>query len=106
MTTPSPPDDDTLTYEELYAAAYSQGEIIITIAASDEERTRIGLKNYKARMNNSLADRGKPQDISKLGFSSVPSKLISGCVDLTITVSIRSAVKIKALRVPENDFPE
>lgn len=98
--------EDELTYGELYSTALLNGEVIITIAIEDEEKTKTGIKNYKNKMNQKLKDENLATDNSVISFSSVISKEFDGCIDLSVMVAKRGTVKIRAMKIPENDLPD
>lgn len=99
-------DEQELSYAEILANAVFNGEIIITIFAEDEERVRTGIKNYKSKMATKAKESNQPVDTSILIFESKPSKEYAGCIDLSIQCKTRGTVKIKAMRIPENDLPD
>jgi hypothetical protein len=39
-------------------------------------------------------------------FTAKPSADFTGCIDLSIQNKTKGTVKIKRLRIPENDFPD
>ncbi len=98
-------DEQELSYGEILASAMLNGEIVITIPVEDEERVKGGIKGYKNKQATKAKEAGQPVDSSSLLFSSIPSKDFQGCVDLSIQYKVRGTVRIKNLRIPENDLP-
>jgi hypothetical protein len=99
-------EEDELSYSELYSTALLNGEVIITIAIEDEEKTKTGIKNYKSKMNQKLKDDNLAIDSSIISFASRTSTEFEGCVDLSILVQKRGTVKIKAMKIPEQEIPD
>lgn len=99
-------NSEEITYGELYASALLNGEVIITIPAEEETKTKNGLKNFKSKQNQRLKEEGQPADQSIISFLSTPSKEFEGCIDLSIAVQQRGIVKIKAMRIPDNHIPD
>lgn len=97
-------EEEELSYGELLANAILNGEIIITIPMEEEERVKNGLKNHKSKQATKAKEDGQLVDSSVLVFTSVVSKDFPGCVDLSIQSKSRGTVRIKKLRIPENDF--
>ncbi len=98
--------EDELSYGELYSTALLNGEVIITIAIEDEEKTKTGIKNYKNKNNQKLKEDNLPIDNSIISFASSTSEEFDGCVDLSIMVTKRGTVKVRAMRIPENEIPD
>lgn len=98
-------EEQELSYAEILASAILNGEIVITIPAEDEDRVRNGIKGYKNKQATKLREEGQPVDSASLLFSSIPSKEFQGCVDMSIQYKVRGTVRIKNLRIPENDLP-
>ena len=99
-------DEEELSYAEILASAVLNGEIEITIPLEDEERVKTGLKNYKSKQATRLKEAGQTPDSSTLIFTAKPSADFMGCIDLSIQNKTKGTVKIKRLRIPENDFPD
>ena len=97
-------EGEELSYGELLANAILNGEIIITIPMEEEERVKNGIKNFKSKQATKAKEDGQPVDSAVLVFSSVISTEFPGCVDLSIQSKSRGTVRIKKLRIPENDF--
>lgn len=98
-------DEEELSYGEILASAILNGEIIITIPAEDEDRVKGGIKGHKNKQAIRMREEGQPVDSASLLFNSVPSKDFQGCVDLSIQYKVRGTVRIKNIRIPENDLP-
>lgn len=98
-------EEQELSYAELYASACLNGEIIITIPAEEEERVKNGIKNFKSKQATKQKEEGIQPDTSVLIFTVVASKEYAGCIDMSIQVKTKGTIKIKAMRIPENDFP-
>lgn len=98
-------EEEELSYGEILASAILNGEIVITIPAEDEDRVKGGIKGYKNKQAIRMREEGQPVDSASLLFSSQPSKDFQGCVDLSIQYKVRGTVRIKALKIPENDLP-
>lgn len=103
---PTEDDEQEISYAEILASAVLNGEVIITIFLEDEERVKTGIKNYKSKMATKAREEGQPVDNSLLIFESKPSKEYAGCIDLSIQSKNRGTVRIKAMRIPENDIPD
>jgi len=103
---PEDSGNEIISYAEILAAVLLNDEIVITIPMEDEERVKNGIKNYKSKQAAKLRAEGQPYDSSTLTFSSVPSEEFYGCVDLTILSKNRGIIKIKKMRIPENDLPD
>jgi hypothetical protein len=99
-------EEQELSYGELLAATILNGEIIITIPAEDEERVKNGIKNFKSKQATKAKEEGLAVDSSTLIFTSVASKEFAGCIDLSIQAKTKGTIKVKAMRIPENDFPD
>ena len=99
------PDEEELSCGEILASAILNGEIVITIQAEDEDRVRGGIKGHKNKQAIKMREEGQPVDSASLLFSSQPSKDFQGCVDLSIQYKVRGTVRVKKLKVPENDLP-
>ncbi len=99
-------DEEELSYAEILASAVLNGEIEITIPLEDEERVKTGLKNYKSKQLTRMKEAGQTPDSSTLIFTAKPSADFTGCIDLSIQNKTKGTVKIKRLRIPENDFPD
>lgn len=99
-------DNTLISYAEILASVLLNDEIVLTIPMEDEERVKNGIKNYKSKQAAKLRADGQPFDASTLTFSSIPSDEFYGCVDLTVISKNRGIIKIKKLRIPENDLPE
>ena len=98
-------EEQELSYAELYASATINGEIIITIPAEEEERVKNGIKNFKSKQATKQKEDGIQPDASTLVFSVAASKEYAGCIDMSIQVKTKGTIKVKAMRIPENDFP-
>ena len=98
--------EDELTYGEIYSSALLNGEVIITIAVEDEDKAKIGIKNYKNKQNQKLRENGLALDNSTITFLSAPSQEFPGCTDLSVSVTKKGVVKIKGMRIPENNLPD
>jgi len=103
---PTEDEEQEISYAEILASAMLNGEIIITIFLEDEERVKTGIKNYKSKTATKAREEGQPIDNSLLIFESKPSKDFAGCLDLSVQCKNRGTVKIKAMRIPENDIPD
>ena len=99
-------EEQELSYAELYASATLNGEIIITIPAEEEERVKNGIKNFKSKQATKQKEEGITPDSSTLVFASVASKEYAGCIDMSIQVKTKGTIRVKAMRIPENDFPD
>lgn len=99
-------EGEELSYAEILASAVLNGEVIITIPIEEEERVKNGIKNYKSKQITKQKEEGMPVDSSILIFTSQPSKEFAGCVDLSIQSKTRGTVRVKAMRIPENDLPD
>lgn len=97
--------EEIISYAEILAAVLLNDEIILTIPMESEERVKNGIKNYKSKQAAKLRAEGQPFDASTLTFSSIPSKDFYGYVDLTVMSKNRGVIKIKQMRIPENDLP-
>lgn len=99
-------EEQELSYSEILANAVLNGEIVITIPLEDEERVKQGIKNYKSKQATKAKEEGLLVDTSVLAFQSEISKDFTGCIDLHIISKNKGTVKIKKLRIPDNDIPD
>ena len=98
-------DDEEVSYADLYNSCILNGEIIITIPNEFLERTKRGIRNYKAKLYLKCKEDGVPTDSSVLSFSEDMSKEFPGCTELHILSQRKATVKIKKIVIPEN-LPE
>lgn len=94
--------DEEMSYAELYASVQLNNEIVITIPIEEEERTKVGIKNVKAKQAAKFKEDGLPVDPSVLSFSSSMSKEFENAVDLTITLTRKAVVPVFKLRIPDS----
>ena len=99
-------DGEVKSYSEILADVILNDEIVITIPAELEEKTKNGIKNCKSKAATLAKKEGQPVDSSTLSFISIPSTEFAGCIDMTITCVRQGTVRIKKMRIPVNDFPE
>lgn len=99
-------EEELISYAEILASAIFNDEVVITIPMEAEERVKNGIKNYKSKQAIKAKEDGQPVDASTLIFGSQPSKDFKGCVELSIISKNRGIIKIKRMRILENDFPD
>jgi len=95
---------EDITYQELYQNLLLNEELIICIAAEDEERVKTGLKNVKAKQAAKFKEEGLPVDSSTLAFTSSPSKVHQGAINLHITLTKKATVKVFSMNVPDKEM--
>lgn len=95
--------DEELTFSELYASVMLNGEVVITIPPEEVERVKTGLKNCKAKQSAKLKSDGLLPDNSVFTFTVRPSE-DPAFIDLSIELSRKSTIKVKALRIPDSDL--
>lgn len=94
-------EEEEFSYQELYESTILAGEIIVTIPASEEEKTKVGLKNHKAKIAAKAKEDDMPVDRSLLNFSSQPSEDYPDCIDLRIVLKRPATVKVMKIVIPE-----
>lgn len=95
-------EDEEWSYTEIYSSVQLNNEIVITIPVEEEERTKVGIKNVKAKQAAKFKEDGLPIDPSVLSFSSTKSKEFENAVDLTITLTRKAVVPVLKVRIPES----
>jgi hypothetical protein len=100
-------EEEELSFSEIYAAVALNGEIIITIPKEEEERVKVGLKNFKAKQAAKLKAEGLVPDPSIFTFITrqpVDPDLEGDFIDLSIQLTRKSTVKIAKLRIPDQEM--
>lgn len=95
---------EELTYSELYASVQLNDEIVVTIPLAEEERTKIGIKNVKAKQALKFKEDGLPIDPSVLSFSTSKSVEFVDAVELTITLAKKAVVPVFKIRIPSGEL--
>lgn len=95
---------EELSFQEIYAAAALNGEIIIVIHKDEVERVKTGLKNFKAKQAAKMKAEGLVPDTSIFTFVARDRKDDPDFVDLSIALSRKSTVVVKEIKIPDQDF--
>lgn len=89
---------------DLYQELVAMRELIVTVPAEEEEKLRKGIINAKSKQNARLRESGMPADNSVLDFNSTPSADFQGAVQVHISLTQRSGIKILRKELPSGDF--
>ncbi len=97
-------EEKEISYAEILASTALNSEIIITVYHEEVERTKTGLKNLKAKQIAKIKEEGILPPQETLEFSESPSKEYEGYIDLRIMLKQKAIVKIKGMKIPDNEF--
>lgn len=96
--------EQELTYAEILSNLTLNREVIITIPIEEEEATKTGLKNLKAKQNLRMKAEGLPKVEEIFRFVSTPSKEYADYIDLHIVLERTGTVRVKKMRIPDDSL--
>lgn len=100
-------ENEELSFSELFSSVLLNEEIVITIPKEEVIRVKNGLKNLKAKQSSRMRLDGLAPDPSVFSFLERTPKekeYAEDFIDLTISLSRKSVVKIAKIRIPDNEL--
>lgn len=94
-------------FADLYSSVSLNEEVIITIPKEEVTRVKVGLKNFKAKHSARMKANGLAAPVESFMFierECEKEEYRDLYIDLVISLTRKSTVFIKEMRIPDNNF--